>query len=48
MESTGLLSMREDGVAKVIRGATTFDEVLRHTPRTFSMRPLRQILAMTQ
>ena len=47
-ESTGLISMREDGVAKVIRGETTFEEVLRHTPRMTTMRSLRQILAMTQ
>ncbi len=46
--STGLISMREDGIAKVIRGRTTFDEVLRHTPNTFDIRPLHQILAMTQ
>ena len=40
--------MREDGVAKVVRGTTTFEEVLSHTPRTFSLRPLRQILTMSQ
>jgi type IV pilus assembly protein PilB len=48
VESAGLLGMREDGIAKVIRGWTTFEEVLRHTPRTFNMRPLPRILAMTQ
>lgn len=47
-ESAGLLSMREDGVAKAIRGHTTLDEIVRHTPRTFIMRPLAQILAMTK
>ncbi|GMW01559.1 MAG: hypothetical protein AMXMBFR84_26960 [Candidatus Hydrogenedentota bacterium] len=47
-ESTGLVSMREDAVAKVVRGLTTFEEVVRHAPRTFVMRPLRQILAMTK
>jgi len=47
-ESTGLISMREDAVAKVIKGVTTFEEVLKHTPRTFGMRPLRQILSMCQ
>ena len=47
-DSTGLISIREDGIAKVVRGHTTFEEVLRQTPRTFNMRPLRQILAMTQ
>ncbi|MBM3288778.1 MAG: type II/IV secretion system protein, partial [Candidatus Hydrogenedentes bacterium] len=47
-ETTGLVSMREDGIAKVIRGFTTFEEVLSQTPRTFETRPLRQILNMTQ
>lgn len=47
-ETTGLVSMREDGIAKTIRGLTTFEEVLSETPRTFETRPLRQILQMTQ
>ncbi len=47
-DTTGLISMREDAIAKTVRGLTTFDEVLRHTPRTFEMRRLRQILTMTQ
>lgn len=47
METTGLVSMREDAVGKVIKGVTTYEEVLKHTPRTFKMRPLRQILSMT-
>ncbi|MBI5094369.1 MAG: Flp pilus assembly complex ATPase component TadA [Candidatus Hydrogenedentes bacterium] len=48
MDTTGLISMREDGIAKVLRGLTTFDEVLKSTPRTPGMRPLRQILSMTK
>ena len=48
METTGLVSMREDGVAKVVKGITTFEEILEHTPRTFSMRPLRQVLTLCQ
>ena len=48
METTGLVSMREDGVAKVVKGITTFEEILEHTPRTFAMRPLRQVLTMCQ
>ena len=48
METTGLVSMREDAIAKVVRGATVFEEVLRQTPSSFSLRPLRQILSMTQ
>jgi type IV pilus assembly protein PilB len=47
-ESTGLISMREDGIAKVIRGLTTFDEVLSQTPAMYETRPLRQIMSMTQ
>ncbi|MCC6697379.1 MAG: Flp pilus assembly complex ATPase component TadA [Candidatus Hydrogenedentes bacterium] len=47
-ETTGLISMREDAIAKTVRGFTTFEEVLRHTPRTFDTRSLKQILAMTQ
>ena len=48
VETTGLVSMREDAVAKVVKGATTFEEVLKHTPRTFTMRPMRQILSLCQ
>ncbi len=48
METTGLIGMREDGIAKVIRGLTTFDEVLKSTPRAPIMRPVRQIIAMTK
>lgn len=48
METTGLVSMREDGVAKVVKGITTFEEILEHTPRTFNMRPLRQVLTLCQ
>ena len=48
METTGLVSMREDGVAKVVKGITTFEEVLEHTPRTFGMRPIRQVLTLCQ
>jgi type IV pilus assembly protein PilB len=46
METTGLVSMREDAVAKVIAGTTTFEEVLKRTPRTYAMRSLRQIIAL--
>lgn len=47
-ETTGLVSMREDGIAKVIRGFTTFDDVLRYTPRTTVQRPLGELLSMTK
>jgi len=48
MDTTGLVSMREDGIAKVVKGVTTFEEILSHTPRTFHTRPLRQILTLSQ
>ena len=48
VETTGLISMREDACAKTIRGLTTFEEVVRHTPRTFSVRSIRQILALSE
>ncbi len=48
VETTGLVSMREDAIAKVVQGHTTFEEVLKHTPRTFSLRPLQQIISLCQ
>lgn len=47
MESTGLVSMCEDGIGKAVRGYTTFEEVVSRAPRTFRTRPLRQILTLT-
>ena len=47
-DTTGLISMREDGIAKVVKGKTTFDEILKHTPRTGALRSLPQIMTMTQ
>lgn len=48
IERTGLISMREDAVGKVLRGLTTFEEALRHTPQTFAMRSVSQIVGMTK
>jgi type IV pilus assembly protein PilB len=48
VKTTGLMSMREDGIGKVLKGVTTFEEVMNHTPRTFSVRPLRQIISRSQ
>jgi type IV pilus assembly protein PilB len=48
VDTTGLISMREDAIAKVFRGHTTFEEVLKNTPKTFRSRPVRQVLALTQ
>jgi type IV pilus assembly protein PilB len=47
MDSTGLISMCEDGIGKAVRGFTTFEEVIRRAPRTFRTRPVRQILTLT-
>ena len=47
VDTTGLISMREDAIAKVFRGFTTFEEVLKHTPKTFRNRPIRQVLNLT-
>lgn len=46
VETTGLVSMREDAIAKVVRGLTTYEEVVKHTPRTFALRPLDQIVSL--
>lgn len=48
VETTGLISMREDAVGKAAHGITTFEEVLKHTPRNYKMRSMRQILTMCQ
>jgi type IV pilus assembly protein PilB len=48
MDTTGLVSMREDALSKVFNGVTSFEEVLKHTPRTFELRPISQIVALTQ
>lgn len=46
LDSAGLISMREDAVSKVVKGVTTYEEVIKQTPRTFKMRSLRQILTL--
>ncbi len=46
VDSTGLISMREDAISKVIRGTTTYEEVIKHTPRTFNLRSIRQIMTL--
>lgn len=46
VDTTGLISMREDAVSKVVKGITTYEEVLKQTPRTFQMRTLKQILTL--
>jgi len=46
VDSTGLISMREDAISKVIRGTATYEEVIKHTPRTFNLRSIRQIMTL--
>jgi type IV pilus assembly protein PilB len=47
VSATGLVSMAEDGLAKVARGITTVEEVLENAPRVPRVRPLREIFALT-
>jgi len=44
IESSGLVTLLEDGLAKAAQGLTTIEEVLRHLPRMGKPRPLRDIL----
>ncbi len=43
IESTGLVTLFEDGLEKASRGQTTLNEVLRNLPRTERPRPLAEI-----
>jgi type IV pilus assembly protein PilB len=45
VESSGLVSMREDAIVKVIKGFTSFEEVARHTPPTSAVRPIAELMA---
>ena len=45
VESSGLVSMREDAIIKVIKGLTSFEEVARHTPQTGTVRPIAEIMS---
>jgi type IV pilus assembly protein PilB len=45
-ETTGLVTLLEDGIAKVLDGITTFEEVKRHIPYTSKPRKLEQILQL--
>jgi type IV pilus assembly protein PilB len=47
IESSGLVTLLEDGIIKAAQGATTFDELLRSLPRLQNprtMAALRQII----
>jgi type IV pilus assembly protein PilB len=43
LESTGMITLLEDGIAKAANGETTLSEVLRHLPRLSKPRPLSEI-----
>lgn len=43
VETSGLVTLLEDGIAKVAMGETTISEVLRHVPRTGAPRPIIEI-----
>lgn len=47
-DTTGLISIREDAITKVVRGKSTFEEVLKHTPKSFEPRTLPELMALTQ
>jgi type IV pilus assembly protein PilB len=43
IESTGLLTLLEDGVVKAVDGITALDELLRSLPRLQNPRPISQL-----
>ena len=44
LETANFVSLQEDGIAKSLRGETTFKEVLENAPRVKQIRPLAQLL----
>jgi type IV pilus assembly protein PilB len=46
MESTGLVTLLEDGIYKAAQGRTTLEEVARELPRVGKPRPLAQLLRL--
>jgi type IV pilus assembly protein PilB len=46
VETSGLITLLEDGVAKAAQGYTTVQEVLRHLPRFGKPRPLPEVLRL--
>jgi len=47
-ESTGLVTLLEDGIIKVLRGVTTFEEVRRHVPYTAKPRKIEQVIKLVE
>jgi type IV pilus assembly protein PilB len=43
IESTGLMTLFENGLAKAARGVTTVEEVLRTLPRLHKAKPLAEL-----
>jgi type IV pilus assembly protein PilB len=43
LETSGLVTLIEDGIVKAARGETTLQEVLRHLPRLHKPRPLHEL-----
>jgi type IV pilus assembly protein PilB len=43
IESTGLITLLEDGIVKATDGVTTLDEVLRSLPRLQNPRPVSEL-----
>jgi type IV pilus assembly protein PilB len=42
-DSTGLVTLLEDGILKALRGQTTFEEIIRQLPRLAKPRPLAEL-----
>ncbi|MBW2071037.1 MAG: type II/IV secretion system protein, partial [Deltaproteobacteria bacterium] len=47
VETSGLVSLVEDGIVKAVQGMTSIEEVLKKLPRLLAPRPIRQILQLT-
>ena len=43
VETTGLVTLLEDGIVKASRGLTTFEEIIRKLPRLQSPRPIEEL-----
>jgi type IV pilus assembly protein PilB len=45
IQESGLISLQESGIAKVVKGITTFEEVLQKAPFSIRPRPVKEIFA---
>ncbi|MEA2102657.1 MAG: ATPase, T2SS/T4P/T4SS family [Thermodesulfobacteriota bacterium] len=48
LEHTGMVSLLEDAIIKVLKGETTFEEVIKHVPYTHRPRPIEEIMKMVE